>query len=206
MLFLTAQQPGTFWQVTRRGGVCGEFVTGDPTLHRWPRSSTEFLKRENKRFLTKSRFSKRVTRWSLNLRPHNHQSNALTQRRAIMMYNFLSMPNWFKPREFKEFLGGYSHTRFNHNDVWPSLSLGRGLVDFYDWGGHVHIWGLKFWKDKHVWGLKFWKDKHVWGLRFWRLKTNILGLRLLWLSPLSKLPKTENLCYLSDNDISVYYS
>ena len=23
-----------------------------------------------------------------------------------MTYNFLSMPNWFKPREFKEFPGG----------------------------------------------------------------------------------------------------
>ena len=33
------------------------------------------------------------------------------------LINFLSMPNRFKPREFKEFSGGYSHTRFNHNDV-----------------------------------------------------------------------------------------
>ena len=32
--------------------------------------------------------------------------NDYQQRRAIMMYNFLSPPNRFKPREFKEFLGG----------------------------------------------------------------------------------------------------
>ena len=34
------------------------------------------------------------------------------------------------------------------------LTLG-GLVDFYDGGDHVHIWGLKFRKDEHVWGLRF---------------------------------------------------
>ena len=33
---------------------------------------------------------------------------------------------------------------------------GRGqLVDFYDGGDHVHIWGLKFRKDEHIWGLRF---------------------------------------------------
>ena len=39
-----------------------------------------------------------------------------------MTYNFLSQPNRFKPRQFKEFSGGCSHTRFNHNEVPPSLS------------------------------------------------------------------------------------
>ena len=34
-----------------------------------------------------------------------------------MTYNFLSPPNRFKPREFKELSGVYSDTRFNHNDV-----------------------------------------------------------------------------------------
>ena len=30
-----------------------------------------------------------------------------------------------------------------------------GLVDFYDGGDYVHIWGLRFRKDKHIWGLRF---------------------------------------------------
>ena len=29
------------------------------------------------------------------------------------------------------------------------------LVDFYDGGDHVHVWGLKFRKDEHIWGLRF---------------------------------------------------
>ena len=41
----------------------------------------------------------------------------INQRRAIMTYNFLSPPNRFKLRDFKEFPGGYSHTSFNHNDI-----------------------------------------------------------------------------------------
>ena len=32
---------------------------------------------------------------------------------------------------------------------------GRELVDFYDGGDHVHIWGLKFRKEEHIWGLRF---------------------------------------------------
>ena len=32
---------------------------------------------------------------------------------------------------------------------------GGQLVDFYDGGDHVHIWGLKFRKDEHIWGLRF---------------------------------------------------
>ena len=37
--------------------------------------------------------------------------------------------------------------------------LGGKLVDFYDGGDHVHIWGLKFRKDEHIWGLRFWGPK-----------------------------------------------
>ena len=32
---------------------------------------------------------------------------------------------------------------------------GGQLVDFYDGGDRVHIWGLKFRKDQHIWGLGF---------------------------------------------------
>ena len=32
---------------------------------------------------------------------------------------------------------------------------GGELVDFYDGGDHVHIWGLKFRKDEHIWSLRF---------------------------------------------------
>ena len=40
------------------------------------------------------------------------------------------------------------------------------LIDFYDRGDHVHIWGVKFWKDEHIWGLTFWGlKKDIWGLR-----------------------------------------
>ena len=35
------------------------------------------------------------------------------------------------------------------------LLLRGKLVDFYDRGDHVHIWGLKFRKDEHIWGLRF---------------------------------------------------
>ena len=33
------------------------------------------------------------------------------------------------------------------------------LVDFYDGGDHVHMWGLKFRKDEHIW---------VWGFEDWK--------------------------------------
>ena len=39
-----------------------------------------------------------------------------------MTYDFLILPNRFKSREFKEFSGGCSHSRFNHDNVKPSLS------------------------------------------------------------------------------------
>ena len=35
----------------------------------------------------------------------------------------------------------------------PTLDTPGGeIVDFYDGGDHVHIWGLKFKKDEHIWG------------------------------------------------------
>ena len=37
----------------------------------------------------------------------------------------------------------------------PGGGGGGQLVDFYDGGDHVHIWGLKFRKDEHIWGLRF---------------------------------------------------
>ena len=41
-------------------------------------------------------------------------------------------------------------------DTIINASLAQGeLVDFFDGGDHVHIWGLKFRKDKHIWGLRF---------------------------------------------------
>ena len=44
------------------------------------------------------------------------------------------------------------------NFVQKDSPRGEGageLIHFYDGGGHVHIWGLKFRKDEHIWGLKF---------------------------------------------------
>ena len=40
------------------------------------------------------------------------------------------------------------------------ISPGGQLVDFYDGGDHVHIWGLKFRKDEHfgVWDFEDWKN------------------------------------------------
>ena len=32
---------------------------------------------------------------------------------------------------------------------------GGQLVDFYDGGDHLHVWGLRFRKDEHIWGLRF---------------------------------------------------
>ena len=41
--------------------------------------------------------------------------------------------------------------------LWQKLTYypGGELVDFYDGGDHVHIWGLKFRKDEHIWALRF---------------------------------------------------
>ena len=44
--------------------------------------------------------------------------------------------------------------KFN-SDLAQGFKLGRELVDFYDGGDHVHIWGPKFRKDEHIWGLRF---------------------------------------------------
>ena len=35
------------------------------------------------------------------------------------------------------------------------MGSGGQLIDFYDEGDHVHIWGLKFRKDEHIWGMRF---------------------------------------------------
>ena len=42
------------------------------------------------------------------------------------------------------------------NKAIIGLSPGGGeLIDFYDGGDHIHIWGLKFRTEKHIWGLEF---------------------------------------------------
>ena len=52
---------------------------------------------------------------------------------------------------------------------------GGELVDFYDGGDHVHIWGLRFWGlKKNIWGVRLTASQHIWGLRFWGLKSNYL--------------------------------
>ena len=58
----------------------------------------------------------------------------------------------------------FQSARFSHCTIamigvpLPMVPEGGGgceLLDFYDGGDHVHIWGLKFRKDEHISGLRF---------------------------------------------------
>ena len=68
------------------------------------------------------------------------------------------------------------HVTLN-NFYLPQAGGGGGggeLVDFYDEGDRVHIWGLKFRKNKHIWGQRFWGLKKKLGYKIDR-KLTYLG-------------------------------
>ena len=50
--------------------------------------------------------------------------------------------------------------------VTINLPLGVELLDFWNGGANVFIWGLKFGTGEIIWGLKFGTGGIIWGLKF----------------------------------------